>query len=132
MDVDDRQRHALYRQFETVLGTEHADTVMALLPPVGWADVATRADLAALEGRLEARIDAVETTLGARIDIVEAGLGARIDRLDTRIDRLDADIGRQLADLRAEFHQALRQQVWAILGVLVVAIAVSEALGRLS
>ncbi len=29
------------------MGTERADTVMELLPPVGWADVATKQDLAA-------------------------------------------------------------------------------------
>jgi hypothetical protein len=32
---------------------------MNLLPPVGWADVATKRDLDALEGRLETKIDAV-------------------------------------------------------------------------
>jgi len=31
---------------------------MELLPPVGWADVATKHDLLQLEGRLEARIEA--------------------------------------------------------------------------
>jgi len=143
VDIDDRKRHALYRQLETVLGPDHADTMMALLPPVGWADVATKTDLAALEGRLGARIDGLETRLDARIDRLEArtdaletSLHARIDGLETglgaRIDGLETGVGRQLAELRAEFHQALRHQVWAILGVLVVAIAVSEALGRLT
>jgi hypothetical protein len=32
---------------------------------------------------------------------------------------------------RAELHQALRQQLWAIFGVLVMAIVISEAISRL-
>ena len=92
MTVDERKRHALYRRLEHVLGDEHADTVMELLPPVGWADVATKTDLAALEARMD----------------------------------------KGFAELRAELHQALRQQLWAIFGVLVMAVVISEAVSRLA
>lgn len=54
--VDDRSRHELYLGLERTIGTENSDTLMALLPPVGWADVATKQDLALLEARLEARL----------------------------------------------------------------------------
>jgi hypothetical protein len=43
--IDERARHELYRAVEELLGTRIADTLMALLPPVGWADVATKGDL---------------------------------------------------------------------------------------
>lgn len=103
MTIDDRKRHALYERFDEVLGDEHADTMMALLPPVGWADVATKHDLAALEERIDLRIDSLEWRM-------QAGF----------------------AELRAEFHIALRQQLWAILGVLVVALVLSEVAGRIA
>lgn len=35
----------MYESMEAVHGREVADTVMAHLPPVGWADVATKQDL---------------------------------------------------------------------------------------
>ena len=49
------------------MGSERAAIMMDLLPPVGWGEVATRADLTALEHRLEhgldARISRMETSL---------------------------------------------------------------------
>jgi hypothetical protein len=68
--IDERARHELYLGVEEVLGTERADTLMSLLPPVGWADVATKDDIRLLQGELnnlEARMNVrfaeLETTL---------------------------------------------------------------------
>ena len=47
MVVDERSRHALYQKLEEVLGREEATTLMEHLPPVGWADVATKRELEA-------------------------------------------------------------------------------------
>lgn len=52
--------------------------------------------------------------------------------MDLRFEAVEARVDKGFAELRAELHQALRQQIWAILGVLVVAVAVSEALSRLA
>lgn len=41
--------------------------MMALLPPVGWADVATKDDLRNLEERLTLRMEAMESRLNQRI-----------------------------------------------------------------
>ena len=48
MAVDERTRHEMYSGLEEKLGPEVADASMAHLPPVGWADVATKQDLAVL------------------------------------------------------------------------------------
>ena len=60
MTIDERARHELFLGCETALGPERAETLMALLPPVGWADVATKQDLAHLEERLQAQFEAME------------------------------------------------------------------------
>lgn len=56
MAITEKQRRELFTKAEEVLGEANAETLMSHLPPVGWADVATKQDLAALEGRLEGRL----------------------------------------------------------------------------
>ena len=63
MAIDERTRHEMYSGLEDTLGAKVADALMAHLPPVGWADVATKHDLA----RLEARLDEDITRIEARI-----------------------------------------------------------------
>jgi hypothetical protein len=55
MATSEDERHELYLGLEEVLGRKRASTLMAHLPPVGWADVATKTDLALLDARIEAR-----------------------------------------------------------------------------
>ena len=57
MTITDQSRNQLYNRLEEVLGHDEAAVLMAHLPPVGWADVATKQDLAQLELRLELRIE---------------------------------------------------------------------------
>ena len=45
MAITEDQRHDLYEGLVEVLGREKATTLMEHLPPVGWADVATKRDL---------------------------------------------------------------------------------------
>ena len=52
MALDERARHELFLRLEQALGPKSAETLMELLPPVGWADVATKRDLDALENKL--------------------------------------------------------------------------------
>lgn len=60
MALDERARYALFLRLEEALGVESAETLMELLPPVGWADVATKHDLAALEDRMTLRFEVSE------------------------------------------------------------------------
>jgi hypothetical protein len=53
MAIDERSRHDLFARLEEVLGKEHATVLMEHLPPVGWADVATKRDLDQLANRLK-------------------------------------------------------------------------------
>jgi len=66
MAIDERSRHELHGRLDEVLGPDRADTLMHL-PPVGWADVATKHDLCALEERIGLRLEATEQRLLATL-----------------------------------------------------------------
>lgn len=52
-------RHALYSRLQTVLGDEHADTLMTYLPRERSDEVATKSDIARLEDRFDRLEDIV-------------------------------------------------------------------------
>ena len=74
MAPDERARHELFLRLEQALGPKSAETLMELLPPVGWADVATKRDLDALENKLLAALRgellAQSNAINARIDAI--------------------------------------------------------------
>jgi hypothetical protein len=72
MAIDERARHRLYERLEAVLGTDEAAILMEHLPPVGWADVATKRDLAALQeaNRLEHELLKQEMMAAWRADLL--------------------------------------------------------------
>lgn len=57
MPVDTQARHELHKRAEEVLGPEPAGTLMELLPPFDWSEVAMKSDLRELEARLGERIE---------------------------------------------------------------------------
>ena len=57
MAISEEDRHDMHSDLERLIGRRSAATLMAHLPPVGWADVATKQDLEILEARLMGRMD---------------------------------------------------------------------------
>lgn len=98
MAITEETRHRLYQRLEEVLGPEQAATMMAHLPPVGWADVATKHDL---------------HQLGARLDL-------RFEQVDLRIEAATANV-------RAELHRDLRHAVVAMIAADTALVAVAFA-----
>lgn len=104
---------------------------MSLLPPVGWADVATTHDVDVLGDRLDARIDALE----ARVDTQIAALAARVA---AQIEALRASTAAQfevarlanlkaLAELEGRIHRDMLRQTWTIIGSFIAFAAVLTA-----
>ncbi len=60
MAIDERRRLELADAVKRTLGDEAGPTLMEMLPPVGWADVATKQDLDALRGEMNDRFELFE------------------------------------------------------------------------
>jgi len=105
MATDEAARHELFSRLEATLGLEAAGTLMAYLPPVGWADVATKRDLDQLEMRLDQRFALVDQ---------------RFEQLQLRLDqRFELSEQRILATVRAEMAVQTRTMLFAMIGVMV-------------
>ncbi len=133
MVVDERSRHELYRRLEEVLGPEAATTLIEHLPPVGWADVATKHDLAGFEQRMElrfARVDERFNLVDERFNMVNE----RFDALGWRFDAADERLEAATSDIRASFEHELRLQtmtwMFGMVSVVVIMAALAFALVR--
>lgn len=107
MAVTEKQRHDLFNKLEETLGSDGAATLMDMLPPVGWADVATKHDIAAL------RQATTQDIVALRHDF---------ERLERRIDSLG-----DVFATKAELHQELRGQTRTFVGWMVTSQATLAA-----
>jgi hypothetical protein len=98
--ISEESRHHLYQRLEEVLGPKQATVLMEHLPPVGWADVATKRDLYALEERL-------------------TGVDGRLDALDVQMRSGFAEVNRRFDETFREFRSLLV----SVMGVMVVLFA---------
>ena len=113
MTIDERQRYHLHQTLENSLGPDAAATLMAYLPPVGWADVATKHDLSALEQRMDLRFEAID------------------HRITAEVAGLRGDLRTGLADVRTEIHRTVRTMTITFVGATTAIVTVIAALTNL-
>jgi hypothetical protein len=116
MAVSEYERTQLFNWFEEHMGTERATTMMNLLPPVGWGDVATRRDLELLEERLDHKIDSVAQRLDNRIDLVDARLEAMSDTMSGLATKAD------VLESRSELQRTLVTWIFVAQATVVAAV----------
>ncbi len=69
MSPSEMKRLTLYEKLIDVLGEEPAVTLMENLPPGGWDQVASKADLQALKAEVNAKIDTGFAEVNAKMDV---------------------------------------------------------------
>ena len=106
MALDERARHELFLRLEQALGPESAETLMEMMPPVGWADVATKRDLDALEERMNLRFELVDQ----RFVSLDQRFGMMDQRFEMLDQRFEASEHKLLAAFRGELLAAVTAQ----------------------
>ncbi len=128
MSITEYQRHELFNWFEEHMGKERATTMMNLVPPVGWGDVATSRDLelhrAATKADLEVlRADMHQDVQRLRQEMQDEfkavrtemndGLSAVRTEMNDGLSAVRTEMNNSLKDVRTELA-SLRQDVSAL------------------
>lgn len=126
MSITDRQRLKLLRTLETVIGPEDAGTLMDLLPPVTWANVATvdhvssvghqtatalRGEMQVLSTQLRSEMNQLGTEL--RTEMNELGIQLRGEMNQLGIE-LRSEVDQHGSRLEAAIERGFRRQILAL------------------
>ena len=135
MTISEESRHHLYEHLRQLLGREDATVLMEHLPPLGWADVATKRDLDALEQRADGRFDRIDDRFRliddrlGRIDDRFRLIDDRLEQIDGRFDRIDDRFGRiearleRIDDRFDQLRSEFRSSLLAVMSMMVVLVA---------
>ena len=122
MTITDADRHRLYDALVATLGEQEATILMEHLPPVGWADVATKTDLEHLRAEMNSGFRAAQATMDTRTETLRAEMAVGFARSDTQIATLQAS-------MEAKFNSQLRWIIGTIIASYAVMVAIA-GLGR--
>ena len=113
MAMTEEARHELYEALKEQLGRAPAATLMEAIPPVGWADVATKQDIVLLKSdlvQLEERID-------LRLDLLKA-------EFRTEMQALRADVNERIVDLQRNLFLGMLGSQAAFASIVVAALII--------
>jgi hypothetical protein len=123
MAITNQSRHELHQRLEETIGKEPAATLMDHLPPVGWADVATKESITQLRDHVDGSINLLREELDERFNVVDE----RFNVVDERFNSMDERFTSMAT--RAELHKEIRSLIFlmitafcAIAGLVVGAI----------
>ena len=80
MSITEASRFQLRTAIGQILNEEAADTLMELLPPVGWADVATKTDLQHLRDEMQADIKNLRDELKGDMHALQLTIEATLEK----------------------------------------------------
>ncbi|HEY2430487.1 MAG TPA: hypothetical protein VGI06_16215 [Acidimicrobiales bacterium] len=110
--VSDSERRDLFSAAETALGAQPARTLMELLPPVGWSDVARQSDL---------------THMGAllRSEMADLRVELKTEMADLRVE-LKTEMSDLRGDVRGQLPRLIAANIASMIGVATLVLAAAR------
>ncbi|MEI8398990.1 MAG: hypothetical protein WCG33_07600, partial [Actinomycetes bacterium] len=111
---------------------EAADTLMELLPPVGWADVATKSDLQHLRDELKGDINSLRVATKSDIQHLRDELKGDIQNLreELKADMLNLQLTIEIT-IEKRIHEQTKWLITTMIAMNTVMLAASVALSKL-
>ncbi len=134
MALDERARHELFRRLEQVLGPEPAESLMEMMPPVGWADVATKRDLDALEQRIDLRFEAMDHKFEAmdhKFEAMDHKFEAKFEAMNHQLEATKHELvalfrGELLTAVTAQTRTLVLANLGAVLSTAILAFGAAK------
>lgn len=114
MTISDQSRYDLHQRLAEVLGEDEAATLMEHLPPVGWADVATKRDVDQLGQATKRDIDELAQATKRDIDQLAQSTKHDVGQLSLKLDHLGRELRLEMAAGFAGVRGDLHQEVGAL------------------
>ncbi len=121
MSITEASRFQLRTAIGQILSEEAADTLMELLPPVGWADVATKTDLQHLRDELKAEIHSLRVATKTDLQHLRNEFKADIQALQLSFE----------TTLEKRLHEQTKWFITTMIAMNAVTVAVAVALSKL-
>lgn len=115
MTITNDDRYHLQQRLDEVLGRQEASVLMEHLPPVGWADVATRRDLDNFEERMGYRFALIDV----RFEQIDAQFEQIERRMDDRFEQQAVMVQSMLHEQARQLQARTMAALVSVLGILV-------------
>ena len=132
MSITEASRFQLRTAIGLILSEEAADTLMELLPPVGWADVATKTDLQHLRDELKGDINSLRVATKSDLQHLRNELKSDIQSLRNELkgDMLNLQLTIEV-NVRKLIHEQTKWLITTMIAMNAVTVAVAVALSKL-
>ena len=113
MSVDEGARFRLFESAQRQLGHDEAVTLMEMLPPLPWSDVATKEDLSSLGAAMKSDLAVLGSELRAEMSQLKGELRSDMSDLkgELRSDMSDlkGELRSEMSDLKGELRSEMSQ-----------------------
>ncbi len=122
MSVTEFERHQIFQWYEAAMGSELASIMMNLVPPVGWGEVATRHDVAALGSGVRGEMAVLRSELRGEMSELRGEMAALGSELRGEMSELRGEVKAGNAELLRTLFFAMVASNATLVGLVFAAV----------